>query len=114
MGAMPLFYNYLSQLLATRHRRGRDYQSKKTFTHEFLAIAAIIPYFGFRSNSKQFQVQLAIYLHSMGVKIPVIGVLAGVGLIPSYKTIMDHMGRLAALSKVSDSVYCSIFHSNYR
>jgi hypothetical protein len=51
-------------------------------------------------NGNQFPTLLGVYTHSMGAKRRLISVLAGLGIIPSYRTIMRRLDELAGLGKV--------------
>jgi hypothetical protein len=46
-----------------------------------------------------FPVLLGLYLHAMGVKPRTMNVLSGLGIIPTYKTIVRKRGELTAMGK---------------
>lgn len=54
-------------------------------------------------KSTNFPMLLGLYLHSMGVKRRVLSLLAGLGIVPSYQTIMAKRKELADLGQVLSS-----------
>jgi hypothetical protein len=51
-------------------------------------------------KSNNFPMLIGLYLHAMGVKRRVISLLAGLGINPSYQTIMERRKELADLGQV--------------
>jgi hypothetical protein len=51
-------------------------------------------------KSNNFPMLISLYLHAMGVKRRVISLLAGLGINPSYRTIMERRKELADLGQV--------------
>lgn len=54
-------------------------------------------------SSNNFPMLIGLYLHSMGVKRRVINLLAGLGICPNYRTIINNRDELAKLGEVFQS-----------
>jgi len=96
--AAPTLCKLLLAILESNHpsQRDRVQASKGPIT----IITVSIAYAYAPKTYDTFSVLLGVHLHSMGVKRRTLSVLAGLGLIPSYKTIMRKRAELAEIGKV--------------
>lgn len=77
-----------------------SYSSQKDFGGPITMICSIISYASAPQTFNQFPTFLGLHLHSYGVKRRVLSLLASLGLIPSYYTIMSRALELTEYAKV--------------
>lgn len=94
----PELCRLLLALLEPKHHSQRDWI--KDSQGPITIITASIAYAYAPKKCDRFPLLLGVHLHSMGVKRRTLSVLAGLGLIPSYHTIMRKRSELAAIGKV--------------
>lgn len=94
----PELCKLLFGLLEPKHHSTRD--RVKASQGPITIITACILYANAPKTKDNFPVLLGVYLHSMGVKRRILSVLAGLGLIPSYQTIMRKRAELTEIGKV--------------
>jgi hypothetical protein len=97
--AAPELCRLLLALLEPKHASQRNWN--KASQGPLTIITASIAYAYAPKTYDNFPVLLGVHLHSMGVKRRTLSVLAGLGLIPSYQTIMRKRAELAEIGKVS-------------
>jgi hypothetical protein len=96
--AAPVLCKLLFALIEPKYpsQRDRDKASQGPIT----IITASIAYASAPKTFDNFPVLLGVHLHSIGVKRRTLSLLAGLGLIPSYQTIMRRRAKLAEIGKV--------------
>jgi hypothetical protein len=96
--AAPELCKLLLALLEPKNISQRD--RIKASQGPITVISASIAYAYAPNTYDNFPVLLGVHLHAMGVKRRTLNVLTGLGLIPSYQTIMRKRAQLAAVGKV--------------
>jgi hypothetical protein len=81
-------------------------QASARYDDAIFMICSLIAFQSAPRNANQFPTALGIYIHALGGKRRVMSVLAGLGLIPSYKTIMRRKAELADIGQVI-SLFCT-------
>lgn len=94
-GLCELLQGLMEPYFSSRTEANRDHMGPITM------ICSIIAFTGAPRKFNQFNYILGIYLHSMGVKRRVMSTLAGLGIIPTYPTIVNRYSELTELGKVS-------------
>lgn len=93
----PTLNKVLLQLLENRRK---DYQRKATLDEgPITAIATILSYRRASKSSNYIPKLLGLYCHGLGTKRRVIEVFAGLGLMPSYKTILQDIKGISLETK---------------
>lgn len=96
--AAPALCNLFFALLEPKYPSKRDLV--KANQGLVTIIAASIAHAYAPNTYDTFQMLLGVHLHSMGVKRRSLSLLAGLGLIPSYRNIMRKRATLADIGKV--------------
>lgn len=89
----PVLWEFVKAFTESPHRHERTVTKAISGASVMISMTLAHLYTPQRCNA--FQYTLGIYLHSMGVKRATIDVLAGLGIIPDYKTILRNMTELA-------------------
>ncbi|KAI5305190.1 hypothetical protein KEM56_005051 [Ascosphaera pollenicola] len=63
-----------------------------------MTIVTVLSHFARRIRCSSFNTALALYLHALGIKRRCLGVLHGLGLVPTYQSIISHSAKLSDLA----------------
>ena len=88
----------LLALLEPKHRTQRDWTKDSQGLITMISASIVFAYAPKKYD--RFPILLGVHLHSMGVKRRTLSLLAGLGLIPSYHTIMRKRDELSTIGKV--------------
>jgi hypothetical protein len=92
----PVLWEFIKAFTQSPHHRGNQERPiTKAISGAFVMISTTLAHLYTPQRCNSFQYTLGIYLHSMGVKRATIDVLAGLGIIPDYTTILRNMTELA-------------------
>jgi hypothetical protein len=97
----PVLWEFLKMFTQSPHPGDQERQGHKSLRGTLILISASLAHLYTPRRCNGFQSSLGIHLHSMGVKRATLDLLAGLGIIPRYATIINYSTDLAGKGMVS-------------
>lgn len=91
----PVLSEFIKAFTKSPHLQNQERTITRAISGASVIISMTLAHLYTPQRCNSFQYLLGIYLQSMGVKRATINVLAGLGIIPDYKTILRNMTELA-------------------
>jgi hypothetical protein len=95
----PELCRFLASLMAPAHANGRP--NTKDYSGPITMICSILAFVSSPLRANKLPTLLGVYLYSMRVKRRTMNVLAGLGIIPDYITVVKRCDRQANIGKVT-------------
>jgi len=102
----PSLWHFLKGLVETSGGNERLFAN---IDGALLMICVILTHYNSPLKSNNFHVLLGLHLHSMGVKIRTINLLAGLGFTSTYKTILNYRDSVAHIGQVRPDSFLQSF-----
>jgi hypothetical protein len=99
--AAPVLWEFLRMFTLSPHSSDQERQGHNSLRGSLVLVSANLAHLYTPRRCNGLQSLLGIHLHSMGVKRRTLDLLAGLGIIPRYATIMKHVTDLAGEKIVS-------------
>jgi hypothetical protein len=95
----PELWRFLASLMAPAHANQRP--NNKDYSGPITMICSILAFVSSPLRANKLPTLLGVFLYSMRVKRRTMNVLAGLGIVPNYRTVLRRCDRQAELGRVT-------------